>query len=127
MFLHHIGYIVKDIQKFEKNLLFEKKINEVFDTLQQSKLALYQNFSTCHIELIQPVNSLSPNFNFLEKYGEQYHHLCYAMQSKEEMHELTNNLQMIYIKGPLQAVLFENKEVYFYFQRNKQIIEFLIT
>lgn len=126
MHLHHIGYIVRDINKYEKNLLYEEKIGEVFDPVQNSKLSLYKNFSTCFIELIQPMYEQSYNYNFLEKHGEKYHHLCYSVCSKEEMLEISKRLQLIHIKGPMPALLFGNNEVYFYYMRNKNIIEFLI-
>jgi methylmalonyl-CoA/ethylmalonyl-CoA epimerase len=126
MKLHHIGYIVKDISTYEKHLLYEEKIKEIIDPVQNSKLALYKNYSSNFIELIQPINVQSFNYNFLEKYGEQYHHLCYSVDSKQEMEDFSNRLKMIFIQGPLPAILFDNKEVYFYYSRNKTIIEFLI-
>ena len=45
MKLHHIGYVVKDIAQYEKNLIFEKKIKELFDPVQNSNMALYRNFT----------------------------------------------------------------------------------
>ena len=126
MKLHHIGYIVKDISNYEKNLLYEEKIKEIIDPVQNSKLALYKNYSSCFIELVQPINPQSFNYNFLEKFGEQYHHLCYTVGSKEEMEGISDRMKMIFFKGPLPAILFDNKEIYFYYSRNKTIIEFLI-
>ena len=40
MKLHHIGYVVKDIVQYEKSLIFEKKVKELFDPVQNSKMAL---------------------------------------------------------------------------------------
>jgi hypothetical protein len=126
MTLHHIGYIVKDIESYEKNLLYEEKVKEVVDPVQNSKLSLYKNFSTCFIELIQPLNEQSYNYAFLEKFGEQYHHLCYAVKSADVISEIARNMKLIFIKGPMPAILFDNNEVFFYYTRNKMIIEFLI-
>ena len=126
MRLHHIGYVVKEIATFEKGLIYEEKIGQIFDPIQNSTLALYKNYSSCYIELIQPDNNHSFTYNFLQKHGEQYHHLCYLVDSVEEMTGFTDKMKMILIKGPLQALLFDNKNVYFYYTRNKTIVEFLV-
>ncbi len=126
MKLHHIGYVVKDIEQYEKNLLFEKKVIELFDPVQNSKMALYSNFNESYIELIQPLNEQSFTYNFLQKSGGGYHHLCYEIKSREELMKVAADQKLISIKGPIPAILFGNREVWFYFSRNKQIVEFVI-
>jgi len=126
MKLHHIGYVVNDISGYEQNLLFEKKEKEIFDHVQNSNMALYTNFSNSYIELIHPLNEESFTFNFLQKKGNGYHHLCYEVSSPEEMKLIANEQKLILIKGPLPAILFDNRDVWFYYTRNKQIIEFVI-
>ncbi len=126
MKLHHIGYIVKDIEQFEKSLLFEKKIKQLFDPVQNSQMALYSNFSDSYIELIQPLNEESFTYNFLQKQGNSYHHLCYEVADRDELMRVVADQKLIAIKGPLPAILFDNREVWFYFSRNRQIVEFVI-
>jgi len=126
MKLHHIGYIVKDIEQFEKSLLFEKKIKQLFDPVQNSQMALYSNFSDSYIELIQPLNEESFTYNFLQKQGNSYHHLCYEVTDRDELMKVVADQKLIAIKGPLPAILFDNREVWFYFSRNRQIVEFVI-
>ena len=126
MKLHHIGYVVKDIEQYEKNLLFEKKVIKLFDPVQNSKMALYSNFNESYIELIQPLNEQSFTYNFLQKNGSGYHHLCYEIKSREELMKVAADQKLISIKGPIPAILFGNREVWFYFSRNKQIVEFVI-
>ena len=126
MKLHHIGYVVKDIEQYEKGLLFEKKVKELFDPVQNSRMALYSNFNESFIELIQPVSEQSFTYNFLQKNGSGYHHLCYELASRDELAAIAREQKFILIKGPLPAILFDNREVWFYFTRNKQIIEFVI-
>src|SRR5690606_13429975 len=106
MKLHHIGYIVKDIEQFEKSLLFEKKIKQLFDPVQNSQMALYSNFSDSFIELIQPLNEESFTYNFLQKQGNSYHHLCYEVTDRDELMKVVANQKLIAIKGPLPAILF---------------------
>lgn len=126
MKLHHIGYIVNDISVYEKNLLFEKKVKEIFDPVQNSQMALYTNYSDSYIELIQPLNEDSFTYNFLKKNGTGFHHLCYEVPEKEEMNRIARDYKLIMVKGPLPAILFDNREVWFYYTRNKQVVEFVI-
>ena len=126
MKLHHIGYVVKDIAQYEKNLIFEKKIKELFDPVQNSNMALYQNFTDSFIELIQPLNEESFTYNFLQKNGSSYHHLCYEIGSETELKEIVGEQKLIMVNGPLPAILFDGRIVWFYYSRNKQIVEFVL-
>jgi len=126
MKLHHIGYVVKDIAQYEKNLIFEKKIKELFDPVQNSNMALYLNFTDSLIELIQPLNEESFTYNFLQKNGSSYHHLCYEISSESELKELVDSQKLIKVKGPVPAILFDGRMVWFFYSRNKQIVEFVL-
>ena len=126
MKLHHIGYVVKDIAQYEKNLIFEKKIKELFDPVQNSNMALYLNFTDSLIELIQPLNEESFTYNFLQKNGSSYHHLCYEIGSESELKEVADSQKLIKIKGPIPAILFDGRMVWFFYSRNKQIVEFVL-
>ena len=126
MKLHHIGYVVKDIAQYEKNLIFEKKIKELFDPVQNSNMALYLNFTDSLIELIQPLNEESFTYNFLQKNGSSYHHLCYEISSESELKELIDSQKLIKVKGPVPAILFDGRMVWFFYSRNKQIVEFVL-
>ena len=126
MKLHHIGYVVKDIAQYEKNLIFEKKIRELFDPVQNSNMALYLNFTDSLIELIQPLNEESFTYNFLQKNGSSYHHLCYEISSESELKDLVNSQKLIKVKGPVPAILFDGRMVWFFYSRNKQIVEFVL-
>ena len=66
MTLHHIGIVVNDITKYEASMIYEEKVAEVTDPVQQSVLALYKNFGSCYVELIQPLNENSYTMNFLK-------------------------------------------------------------
>ena len=126
MNFHHIGFIVKDIISYERGLLFEKKIIEVFDPIQNAKLSLYSNYADSFIELIQPLKENSFTWNALNRFGNHYHHVCYSVYNFEELEPIVRKLKLIKILGPVPALLFDNKLVTFYIDRNKKIIEFLI-
>jgi len=126
MKLHHIGYVVKDIQQFENNLLVSKKVNELDDPVQNSRLALYQGFGDYYIELIQPLNLESYTWNFSKKNPDSFHHLCYTVKNIETVRKLTASKRMIHVLGPVPALLFNGNHVVFYIDRNKNLVEFLI-
>ena len=98
MKLHHVGFIVKDIDSWEKNVIYQKKLFDVFDHLQNARLALYTNYSNVFIELIQPMNDNSYTWNSLKKNGNHFNHFCY-----------------------------EGRQIYFYYTKNEQVVEFLIN
>ena len=102
------------------------KKKEIYDPVQNSQMALYSNFGNSFIELIQPANEKSFTDNFLVKNGGGFHHLCYEVSSLEEINRIARDNKLIMIKGPLQAILFDNREVWFYYSRNKQVVEFVI-
>lgn len=125
--LHHVGYVVKSIEKYEKNIVFSQKLKEVIDPVQNAKLALYAIGGGSYIELIEPLSETAFTYNFLQKNsGTHYHHLCYAVKNIEQITALKEQLRLIDILGPVPAILFDNKMVYFFYSRNKEIIEFLI-
>ena len=126
MKLHHTGFIVADIDQYEKNMLFEEKVGDVMDPIQNGRLALYRNFSNSFIELIQPLNDQAFTYNFLQKNGNAFHHFCYEIESEAELKSIVEKSKLILVKGPVPAVLFDNRLVWFYYSRNKQVVEFLL-
>lgn len=123
---HHIGIVVNSIEQYEKQMLPMKKISEVVDELQNSKLALYQNYDSSFIELIEPLNQNSTSFNSLQKFGNHLNHLCYECSSYEQLEKFMSENKWIRVLGPLPAKLFDNKNVVFYINRTGQLIEFLL-
>ena len=126
MKLHHSGFIVADIAKYERNMIFANKIKEVIDPVQNAKLALYTNFSDSYIELIEPLNAEAFTYNALQQKGNHFHHYCYQIDSVEEMNIIAKANNLLNIKGPLNAILFDDALVYFFYSRNKNIVEFVI-
>lgn len=126
MKIHHIGFVVNDIETYEKNMVHELKIKEVVDTFQNAKLSLYSNYNDSFIELIQPLNNKSFTYNALKKFGNHYHHTCYSINNLEELDEIVEKFKLIKFLGPVPAILFDNNLVSFYIDRNKKIVEFVL-
>lgn len=128
MKFHHIGFVVRSIEEYEKNMLFEKKIHDVIDPIQNARLSIYKNFNESYIELIEPLNESSFTYNFLTKnHGNPFHHLCYEVKDETEMEVVSKSFHLLKFKGPLKAALFNDKVVFFFLNRNKSIVEFLIN
>jgi len=121
MRIHHIGYVVKNIEKYKKNLVIDKILKEVYDDTQNAKLALIKS-ENIFIELIEPQNQNALTYNFLQK-GGGYHHLCYET-TKEEAEYLIKEKKMIKVLDWVYAPLLDS-DVCFTYNRNKEVLEFV--
>jgi len=119
--IHHIGYVVKNIEKYKKNLIIDEVVKEVYDDTQRAKLVLLKT-DNVFIELIEPQNEKSFTYNFLRK-GGGYHHLCYEV-SKDTAESFIKDKKMIKVLDWVYAPLLDS-EVMFAYNRNKEIVEFV--
>lgn len=125
---HHIGLIVQSINNFEAKMIYEEKLLEVFDPLQDATLALYKNFGNSFIELIEPSSSKAFTWNHLKSPNAlPFHHFCYEVADEIELDFIQSKYKLIPVLGPIPAKLFNDRLVAFYYSRNKMIIEFLIS
>jgi len=125
--LHHSGFIVKDIDAWEKQMIYEEKVGDAMDPLQNARVALYKNFGNTFIELIQPLSEKAFTWNSLVKSGDHFNHFCYMVSNSEEMKQTAIKYKLISVLAPIPALLFNGKKVAFYYTRNHQIVEFLIN
>ncbi len=123
MRVHHIGYVVKDIQRYKKGLVVTKTVRNLYDKTQDATLELIE-CDNIFIELIEPKSKDAFTFEFLKK-GGGYHHLCYEVSSKEEADEYIKSSRMIKVLDFVYAPLLE-AEVVFAYGRNKEVVEFVI-
>jgi methylmalonyl-CoA/ethylmalonyl-CoA epimerase len=123
---HHSGFIVKEIESWEKQMIYEEKVDDVIDPMQNSRLALYKNFGNTFIELIQPLNEKAFTWKSLVKSGSHFNHFCYSIPPSDDLEKIVKKHRLILVLSPLPALLFNGKNVTFYYTRNHQIVEFLI-
>jgi hypothetical protein len=127
MNLHHTGFVVRNIDAYILNVPDTSLIRRVFDPVQDAELAIFKHANQpVLLELIAPSGEKSFTYNFLQRNGEAFHHFCYRVSSHDEAALLASQYRLIRVLGPVPAILFDSAEVLFYFNRNKQIIEFLI-
>jgi Glyoxalase/Bleomycin resistance protein/Dioxygenase superfamily len=125
MRVHHIGYVVHDIAKFERSLpgLVVEKIVE--DPLQNATLALYSIGSGSLVELIQPHDSSAYTWAFLDRVGQGLHHICYEGIAPHDLNAVLAKHKLFKVLGPINAVLFD-RDVVFAMTRERTIVEFLL-
>jgi hypothetical protein len=127
MKLHHLGFIVGDIDHWEKNMIYETKIADVFDPLQNARLALYSNYSESFIELIQPKDKAAYTWNSLKTKGDHFSHFCYEVEDEAELKIVTSKFRMLKVQALMPAFMFEGKHICFYYTKNEQIVEFILS
>jgi catechol 2,3-dioxygenase-like lactoylglutathione lyase family enzyme len=123
--LHHVGYVVRDLEQFAASmpgLMFEKKVE---DPLQHACLALYRLADSAFIELIQPNGPEAFTWGALSRSGEGMHHICYEGASEAEVAELMLQYRMLKVRGPIHAPLFD-RQVVFGITRHRALLEFLL-
>lgn len=125
MNLHHEGYVVSDITTYASKLKLSSPLIRITDPVQLAHIALFEGSGKVYTELIQPFHESSPTWNFLQKKGEGFHHHCYEC-SEEQMWEYASSHRLIKVMGPVGAVLFDGRTVYFFVTRKGEVTEFLI-
>lgn len=86
MRIHHIGYLVKNIEMAEKQfsmLGYEKTGEAVSDDFRGAKIQFLEKDGYC-IELVCPMNADSVVSNLLKRYRNAPYHLCYETDDFDE-------------------------------------------
>ena len=123
--LHHTGFVVANLKDYESKMILENKINEVYDEIQDANLALYSNYGSSFIELIQPISTNSMTYNFLNKTKGGFHHFCYEINAVD-LDIVVAEYKLIKLMDIVPAKLFNNQNVAFYYAKNRQVVEFLL-
>jgi methylmalonyl-CoA/ethylmalonyl-CoA epimerase len=130
MRLHHIGFVVRDIQaeiqKVARSVGATWDTKVFHDPLQKVKVSFIQTAcpGDAQIELVEPASPDSPVLRFLEK-GGGLHHLCYEVADLGEHLSKMRKEGALVVKSPLPAVAFENRLIAWVFTRQKLLLEFL--
>ncbi|MHA1786403.1 MAG: VOC family protein [Candidatus Helarchaeota archaeon] len=120
MRLHHVGIVVKDINKaikIYKNIYgFSQESEIILDEVQKVHVVFFStNSGNVQIELITPAAEDSPVSNFLKKGGGLYH-LCYETETLEEDIERFKKNGAKLLSKPVKAEAFQKKIVFLYFK-----------
>jgi len=123
--IHHIGYVVEDIESYAASFPFAVHEQSVFDPLQGAQLALYSVGDGSRIEFIQPNGPSSFTWGFLKSAGAGMHHICYEGLTLPQVELVCREKKLFKLRGPMPAILF-GRDVLFAITRQKAIVEFLL-
>lgn len=84
--IHHIGIAVKNISEALRiySLLVNTKNIQIEEIPADGIKIAFVEFGESKIELLEPLNSMSPVAKFLEKRGEGMHHIAIEVDNMEE-------------------------------------------
>lgn len=125
MKIHHIGYIVKDIEKSMKEFIhlgFEKSGSIIEDENRNIKILFIKNGEYL-IELVSPISEKSIVSNLLKKSGSTPYHICY------ETENITTEISRFESKGFIKLEFSEqvpampNSNIAFLYSTNIGLVE----
>lgn len=123
--IHHVGYVVSDIDTYAASFPMATLENAVFDPLQNAKIAIYAVGGGARLEFIQPSGPDSFTWAFLQRSGAGLHHVCYEVVDLTRLDQIIRDHKMLKLRGPMPAVLF-GRDVVFAMTRQRAIVEFLL-
>lgn len=115
MKIHHIGYLVKKVDKgiqtFE-SLGYEKKSEILYDENRKIDICFLEKDGYL-IELVSPKDRSSVVYNLLKQYKNSPYHICYETDDfEEDMMELEMN-GYVKVDNPCPAPAIDGKRVVF--------------
>lgn len=125
--VHHIGYLVKKIDKAEKDftaLGFECIAPVVYDSLRDADISFWEKNGYC-VELVSPKSEKSVVYDLLKKFKNMPYHICYSSTDmNSDIEDLRKSGYML-LDEPMEAVAIEGRKVCFLFSANSGMIELL--
>lgn len=132
MKLHHVGYLVRSIDRASEEILNSiqeyYKTKTVYDKEQDAFIEFIwfedsQGYSC--LELVQPGNNNQKLIGLVNKNGDHLYHICYETENFDVEYENMIKKGAIVIKDKKKAIALNNKTVAFFYLRKGLIIELL--
>lgn len=125
--IHHIGYLVKKIEKAKQTFLalgYHIEQDTVYDGLRKADICFLKK-DGYRIELVSPASADSVVAGLLKRYKNSPYHICYETDDYETAYsELTAN-GFIAIDTPTPAPALDDREVVFLSGASIGMIELL--
>ena len=122
---HHIGVAVKEIDATAS--VYEqggyKRSSSIIDPVQNVNICWLTKEGMPIVELLAPVDELSPVNKTLEKNGVAPYHTCYVVESIEDALAELRKQKYIMVSKPAKAVAFSGSRVCFFYNKNVGLIE----
>lgn len=127
MKIHHIGYLVKKIDK-----ALETFLDLGYQIIQETIYDEYRGIYICFlerdgyvIELVSPASVKSVVSGLLTKTGNSPYHICYEVSDMEEEIQKLRKLHYVICSEPHEAVACSNRKVCFLVHPHMGMIELL--
>lgn len=127
MRIHHIGYLVKDLQEAEKHFLHLGYLREaecIYDAARDADICFYLN-GEYRVELVAPKSQESVAYGLLKRYKNTPYHICYFSKDLEKDIEVLQDNGFLQIDEPEKAVAIGNRRVVFLYSNQMGMIELL--
>ena len=128
MKIHHIGYLVDDIEaaasEFEK--LGYSKTDEIVEDAARKIYILFLGNGAYTIELVQPADAASPVYKLRKKHRNSPYHICYETDDlPKTIEQMVNFHHYILLQPPEKAPAIVGSTVAFLVSREMGMIELL--
>jgi len=122
---HHIGIAVFSLE--ETASMYEKagyqRSDSIFDPEQNVNICWLTKDNAPLLELLAPVDDLSPVNRILEKNGVSPYHFCYEADDIEQALIELRKQRFVVVKKPVKAIALNNSRVAFVFHKNVGLVE----
>ena len=126
---HHIGIAC---HKIEKTLPFYTAMGYnaapvVDDVIQHVRVCFLDKDGAPRLELLEPLDELSPVARTLATSGVTPYHICYEVQDLTAAVDALRRQRFLLVNGPVEACAMGNRRIAFMFQKNTGLIELVET
>lgn len=134
MTIHHVGYLVKNIEKsaqaFRAVGFSDRPYPDgslvCYDGIRDCDICFMDHGDIC-IELVSPKSADSPVYGLLEKYKNSPYHLCFESDNFDaDIEDLRSKGWSVFTQ-PTEAPAIEGRNVVFLIHRSAGIIELIDT
>lgn len=125
MKIHHIGYLVKNIDKAKagfEDMGYEAVSDITHDEIRGVDIMFMENDGYC-IELVSPYTKDSITAGLMKTHRNSPYHICYEVDDIEKMAEEFRNKGFITMDEPTAAPAFSGKRVCFLLSSKIGMIE----
>lgn len=127
MKVHHIGYLVKNMELAIKELQsigYSLNNQPIHDSNRGGYIAFLKNYTSV-IELIAPDEECKEYRSLQKRIGNGPYHVCYISDNFDADIERLESLGWLMIKQPKEAIAIGGKKVAFFFSEALGIIELI--
>lgn len=128
--LHHIGYIVENIETTITALhMLDNKLmasSTTMDDVQRCRICFVQRDNEPMIELLEPYENNKSLLKMLTQRGNAPYHICYEVEDVDALFdELSETDGWTPLFRPVEASAFENRLITYFYNAKIGYVEFL--